>query len=631
MKIPEIFEKMRDRRLVFDMDIEFALFVSELAEKNCGMNAENIFSAAVFASNSVLRGKNICLDLGRLAGKSYLEYFIISGDETALEEDQTDIEKHCFPPLEKWTEELEKSGICGKPGDFKILIADAKNRLYLYKYFLAEKSLAEKIIGKIKEKNHEVSSERLKELLDKYFPAQNQAEVPDLQRLSAFMAVRSNFTLISGGPGTGKTTTASKILAILYELSGGSGAPVVLAAPTGKAASRLSESISRIKSSPDFPDAIKNAMPEKAHTVHRLLGVVPGEAGFIHNAENPLDAETIVIDEASMISLPLMSRLMDAVSENTRIIMLGDKDQLSSVEAGSVLADLCDIFEMEKFSHATAKLYQETGGGRIQESDGAGRISDAAVLLKKSMRFKDSGGIGGLASAVNNGNTAKAFAILKSGTPELTMEGLPSKKDLEAKAAAFISKIYEKMVSAPNPADALKIFNTFRILCARKSGPYGADTINSLIEKSLGHEAGTFYHGRPIMILKNDYGTGLLNGDIGIMWNNAGTLAAAFPDKDNKIKTLIPGMLPAHETAFAMTIHKSQGSEFDSVLLVMPEKESPLLTRELLYTGITRAKTGVGIWGGEKTISHAIESRTFRDSGLRDMLSSGQEPEPPSP
>jgi len=339
-----------------------------------------------------------------------------------------------------------------------------------------------------------------------------------------------------------------------------------------------------------------------------------------------------VIDEASMISLPLMSKLMDAVSENTRIIMLGDKDQLSSVEAGSVLADLCDVFEMEKLSSATAKLYQETGGGKIQESNGDGRISDAAVLLKKSMRFKDSGGIGGLAAAVNNGDAAKAFAILHSRSPELLREELPSKKDLEARTAAFISKIYEKMISASGPSEALKIFNTFRILCARKSGSYGADTINGLIEKNLGHESGTFYHGRPIMVLKNDYGTGLLNGDIGIMWNNGGTLFAAFPDKDNRIKTFIPGMLPAHETAFAMTIHKSQGSEFDSVLLVMPEKESPLLTRELLYTGITRAKTGVGIWGGEKTISHAIESRTFRDSGLRDMLSGlTQEPEPPSP
>lgn len=601
------------------MDIEFALFVSGLAEKISGTDAKDIFSVAAFASNSVLRGKNICLDLRPLAGKSFLEYFIISGDESAFEEDPEELGKHFFPSLGKWRKILTDSGICGAPGDFKPLVADDKNRLYLYKYFMSEKNLAGRIIAKTREKNHGPDKAKLKMLLDKYFPPERNGNEADLQRVAAFMALRSNFTLISGGPGTGKTTTASKILAILYELSEGKGEPVVLAAPTGKAASRLSESIQRIKSSPDFPETIKNAMPEKAHTVHRLLGVIPGKPGFIHNAENPLDAGTIVIDEASMISLPLMSKLMDAVSENTRIIMLGDKDQLSSVEAGSVLADLCEVFETEGFSSATAGSYKEAGGGNIPLSKNPGKICDVAIALTKSMRFNSVGGIGALASAVNCGDGPKVLGILQKTGGDVALEELPLHRELEYKTAEAIGNIFEKLRNAPGPEEALKIFNTFRILCARKSGPYGADTINCLIEKIIGKEPGTFYHGRPIMVLKNDYGTGLLNGDIGIIWKSGSALQAVFPDRD-EVKSFIPGMLPIHETAFAMTIHKSQGSEFDSVLLVMPEKESPLLTRELLYTGITRARKNVRIWGSEKLTAYAAGNRTFRDSGLRDML-----------
>ncbi|OGV35061.1 MAG: exodeoxyribonuclease V subunit alpha [Lentisphaerae bacterium GWF2_45_14] len=613
---------MRDNGLLFDMDIEFASFVVRLSKVSSDEAAENIFTAAVFASNSVLKSKNICFDLKEFASKSFMEYFIMSGDESAVEEHSKLLGKSFFPPLERWIEALNRSGISGAPGAFKPLIIDKKRRLYLYKYWRCENSLAERIVRKIKSVSPKPDYDILRNLLDKYFPPRGVSKAPDLQKLAAFMAVRSNFTLISGGPGTGKTTTASKILAILYELSGGVGAPVVLAAPTGKAASRLSESITKIKASPDFPEEIKNAMPDKAYTVHRLLGSIPGKPGFIHNEENPIDAGTIVVDEASMISLPLMSRLMDAVGEDTRIIMLGDKDQLSSVEAGSVLADFCEAMETETLSVGLSSVYRQITGEVLPSAgnEPPGKIPDAAIILTESMRFKNLEGIGALASEVNSGNADRVLAILKSAEyPGLSLQGLPPASRLEKAVSEFISETYLRLLGAESPAEALRIFNSLRILCARKSGSYGADTVNRLIEKHIGHEPGTFYHGRPVMVARNDYGTGLHNGDVGIIWKTGDALLACFPDRDG-IKNFIPGMLPAHETAFAMTIHKSQGSEFNSILMIMPEKESPLLTRELVYTGITRAREKVLIWGSEAVIKYAVGSRTFRDSGLRDAL-----------
>jgi len=595
MKIPELFISLRDDGLLFDMDIEFAVFVCGVAE-GTDINMDSLFSASVFASNSVLRNKDICLDLGKLAGKPFSEYFASVGDESEIEEHSAGLGNSFFPPLAKWTEDLKASGTTGKPGEDKIFILDEKKRFYLHKYWQYENSLAVKTVNRIRNSTAGPDQE-IRRLLEKYFPP--RGPLPDLQKLAAETALNSKFTLISGGPGTGKTTTASKILAMISEMNPGRNPSILLAAPTGKAASRLSESINRIKNSSAFPSEMKAHIPDKAHTVHRLLGVLPGKTGFLHNRENPLDTDTLVIDEASMISLPLMSKLMDAVPENSRVIMLGDKDQLSSVEAGSVLADFCD---------AMASGDDEN-------------IPGAAVVLTESMRFKDDDGIGLLASEVRKGNIAAALKILgENDHGAVSMLPLPPEDKLGKTVLDFMGGAYAEIMKAGSPAAALDIFSTFRILCARKKGTYGADGINLLIENTItGNGRGAFYHGRPVMILKNDYASGLFNGDIGIIWESGGALKAYFPCEDG-MRTFIPGMLPPHESAFAMTIHKSQGSEFDSVLMIMPERESPLLTRELVYTGITRAKKKVILLGDEKTVGYAIGNRSSRNSGLKDAL-----------
>jgi exodeoxyribonuclease V alpha subunit len=398
--------------------------------------------------------------------------------------------------------------------------------------------------------------------------------------------MRSRFCVITGGPGTGKTRTISVLLELLEALS--TEPPrFALAAPTGKAAARMTEALSRTK-------------PHAAVTLHRLLGIRPQTGTPRHDAANPLPADVVIIDEASMIDLAMMAKLFAATPTDARLILLGDRDQLASVEAGHVLGDIC-----------------EAAGAKDR---------DAFVTLAQNFRFTSESGIQKLSAAVNAGEAASALTLLEQATEGLTGHALPPPGALAGRLREFILQAHRATIEASDPAAALRVQSAFRILCAIRGGPYGVEHLNRVAESILAgsiQPAGRQYRGRPIMVLQNDYNLGLFNGDLGVVLPDAGAdgeLRAFFPDAQGNVRSFHTARLPEHETVWAMTVHKSQGSEFDRVLLILPDRDTPVLTRELVYTGITRARSAAEVWSTPAIMKAAIARRTERYSGLRDLL-----------
>lgn len=457
--------------------------------------------------------------------------------------------------------------------------------VYLQRYWNYECQLAKKI-------NTLTSTEPFKEcldtLIDQYFPASNEV---DWQKQAAIAAAKSPFIIVTGGPGTGKTTTVVKILALLQELSTQS-LNIALAAPTGKAAMRLQESIGQSKNSLPCSELIKNKIPEQVITIHRLLGARPPSPYFKYNAESTLPFDIVVVDEVSMIDLPLMSKLVSALKQNARLILLGDKDQLASVETGAVLADL---------THALPKFTQE---------------------LKKSYRF--SGNIKTFADAVNSQESKIAWELLEQGFADVSFLAEDLIDYIVNKQLAYLKLIAE----GADFSVSFAAFNAFQVLCATRQGLYSVEDINSRVvhklrERRLIQGMGEWYIGRPVMITQNDAVLRLYNGDIGLCMSdvdNNGQLMVFFILPDGSIRKYLPARLPYCETVFAMTIHKSQGSEFNEVLLVLPEVINPILTKELIYTGITRAKETLKILTNQTVFLETIERKVERYSGLADRI-----------
>jgi exodeoxyribonuclease V alpha subunit len=448
-------------------------------------------------------------------------------------------------------------------------------------------------------------------------------EKVDWQLVAVTQALLNNFTIITGGPGTGKTTTLAKLLIVLYALD--PNATVALAAPTGKASMRMLESLkgSTLNFTNETKQKIGQLVPS---TIHSLLGYKRESVNFKHNAENPLPYNWVVVDEASMIDVPMFSKLLAALGDSTRIILLGDKDQLASVEAGSLLGDLCQTLpSLNQFSNTTADWINQF----ITDDDrkiNAEFIDDTMQLLaghiielKYSHRFNSQGAIGKVSRAVIDGKVEEVKALIEhaQGT-NVVVDRTYDPGLLENFVAGYAAFINEPDINL-----ALKKLNQLRVLVAVRQGPRGLYATNKAIElhlrkKGLIKPDDEFYENRPIMITRNMYDLGLLNGDTGIMRKDAsGNMKVWFEDGQGGIKSVLPAYLNYSETAFAMTIHKSQGSEFDHVMVILPEGVSnALLTRELLYTGITRAKTSITIHGEMTTIEHAVNSCVKRISGI---------------
>ena len=468
------------------------------------------------------------------------------------------------------------------PQLFPLVIEE--NRLYLQRYWNYEDRLATQI--KILAQTVSRPSD-LDGLLDRYFPV--QSDETDWQREAAKLACTNRFSIITGGPGTGKTTTVCKILALLQELAD-KPLLVALAAPTGKAAMRLQEAVALNLAALDCSKDLKSQLPHSALTLHRWLGAKPPSPYFKHDASHPLISDVVVVDEASMVDLALMSKLVDALKPDARLILLGDKDQLASVESGAVLADLI------------AELPNHT------------------VELIRSYRFDD--GIKNLAEAVNRQDYATAWALLQVNDESIRL--------LEPKLLLpyILEHRADYMALLRSETDFTAIYRTFcrfQVLCSNRHGKNGALTISAAVERELfGQQPQAWYPGRPVMVTQNHPALHLYNGDIGICLPDRernGNLMVFFQHPDGSIKKHLPTRLPNCETVFAMTVHKSQGSEFDEVLIVLPETPNPVLSKELLYTAITRAKNNIKIAGGKPVFDITVNSKVERVTGLLKKIS----------
>ena len=592
------------------IDLHFGRFINRLA----GSNDPDIFLAAALVSNAAGNG-DVCLDLELFARK-------------AISEEGGNKKPVACPPLDLWLEKLGRTQVVGRPGDYRPLILDGKNRLYLYRYWNYEKRLSDTIKLRAADNIEDMDIKLLKNALKRLFPDNPDEEV-NLQKIAALTSVFKRFCVISGGPGTGKTTTIAKILALLTEVEAGKKLKIYLCAPTGKAAAKLSESIRSTKINIDCSETVKNLVPENAYTIHRMLKTIPGSSRFYHNADNPLPADVVVVDEASMVDLALLAKLIEAVPGKARIILVGDKDQLASVEAGSVLGDICNRGDLPGYP---AESYKALFGGIELPADckisGKPVLSDSIVVLQKNYRFSESSGIGSLSRAVNNGEADTFFDILRKKIDErIVWEEIKTRNELNCSLEKKIFEGYRNYLTIDNPVAALDSFGRFKILCAINKGPFGVDAVNGLSEsvlakKRLINPSGRWYRGRPVLIKGNNYSLGLFNGDMGIITGGKDEedLHAFFPGDSGTARKLSPGVLPEHDTAYAMTVHKSQGSEFENVILVLPEKDYPVLTRELIYTGLTRTTGKIALLGTENVLRNAILRKTERASGLKDAL-----------
>ncbi|MGB7770153.1 MAG: exodeoxyribonuclease V subunit alpha [Verrucomicrobiia bacterium] len=525
---------------------------------------------------------------------------------------------------------LKGSPVVGRPGDFKPMILDDQSRLYLHRYWKYESELAESI-GRLANGNAPaVDQQELKKDLIRLFPKTNGEEI-DWQLVAAFAAMRRRLCIISGGPGTGKTRTVVVLLALLLEHH--PTMRIAMAAPTGKAAARLQEAVKNAKATLPCEQATKDRLPAEASTIHRLLGSIPDSAYFRHNGDNPLPFDAVIVDEASMVDLALMAKLVAAIPLSGRLILLGDKDQLASVEAGAVLADLCNGGEQRRFSEQFNKEFKALTGQTLPSelcAGNASELADCIIELRKNYRFGEQSGIYRLSQAVNEGNSENAFAALRDSGGEangqISWKTLPLPSALKGALKPHVLSRYKDYLQAANPAEALNAFGRFRILCALRNGPYGVENLNRLVEEILSeagliHADGHFYAGRPVMVVRNDYNLKLFNGDIGfVRTNETKELRACFAGPEQTLREVMPLRLPEHETAYAMTVHKSQGSEFDRVLLILPREDSAVLTRELVYTGLTRASTGVELWSDPEIFKTAVRRKISRRSGLREAL-----------
>ncbi len=583
--------------------------------------------AAALVSRATGQG-HICLDL-RVAPRGFLD-----NREAAK----------LVPDFEPWYETLRKSPVVGAPGDYRPLVLDESGRLYLYRYWEYQQKLADALRARIARAPDAGDGSALRERLDRLFPAEG-VEI-DWQKVAALASVRNRFCVVSGGPGTGKTTTVARILALLLELNPGRTLRVALAAPTGKAAARLQEAIKNAKGKLAASEEVRGAIPEAASTLHRLLGSIPGSPSFRHNEEHPLPLDVLVVDEASMVDLPLMSKLVQALPSQARLILLGDRDQLASVEAGAVLGDICRTGGRIVYSKDFSIACEKACGAALDASliaDGAGAAArDCIIELQKSYRFSGESGIARFSSRVRQSDADSAVSMLRAGAhADLAWTETASCVQLEriirdhviGGLRPYLETVNDLAGPVGDDADgrlkeAFDAFEGFRILCALREGLCGVSALNRLVEAILDEEGliqsgRKWYVGRPVLIQRNDYTLRLFNGDVGLYLPDIVTgtdYRVFFPGAEGSFRSFTPQRLPEHETVWAMTVHKSQGSEFDDVLLILPDRDSLVLSRELVYTAITRARRKVTVLGPEAVLRQAILRSTRRLSGLSDAL-----------
>ena len=543
-----------------------------------------------------------------------------------------------WPDATAWTRQLEASRWVDTPDD-ATAVADPHaplvlegGLLYLRRYREYERALALGLQRIATQPVPEAGIEPLALLFARLFP---QATHDDRQARAAALALRHALLLVTGGPGTGKTTTTARLLVLLVAqaLHAGRASPrIALAAPTGRAAERMAESVRQAVqalAAMGVDADLLAALPTSGTTLHRLLGTIPDSPRFRHDGDNPLPFDVVVVDEASMIDLPLMAKLVDAVASGTRLVLLGDPDQLPSVEAGDVLAAILGAAgEGDAMGRGDADVLRPLLGDAgntsvFAQEGGEARYPGIRVHLQRGWRQSEALDLAPLAATVREGDADAALAQLRAGTLSNVHfhEGLAD--PLESQRDALLAH-FRALGHAATPADALAQSTRLRLLTAVREGPQGARTLNARIERLLAEGGGAgrapqgHFQGQLLIVTENSYRHRLFNGDIGVcLRDTAGTLVAWFPGDDaGHPRAFHPAALPAHESAFAMTVHKAQGSEFDTVWLLLPARGNRVLSRELVYTGITRARRALHIAGSDAVIREALARHAGRWSGL---------------
>ncbi|WP_322030440.1 exodeoxyribonuclease V subunit alpha [Paraburkholderia sp. J76] len=644
--------------------------------------------AAALASHQLGRG-HVCLDLkATLEDPAFALSLPPDGPQVlAAVPAQPPSEVLAGVTLAQWRAALAVPDLVGEEatladvaqGNTPLVLAGT--RLYLRRYWQYEQDVREGIERRLTRASQLEATLPLdvaRAALDALFAARN-GQAADWQKLACALAARSAFSIVTGGPGTGKTTTVVRLLALLQTLAlgrAGQNAPAArplrirLAAPTGKAAARLNESIAGAVERLPFDalhshvDAatLRNAIPTVVTTLHRVLGTRPGSRRFRHDAANPLPVDVLVIDEASMVDLEMMAAVLDALPPSARLVLLGDKDQLASVEAGAVLGELCDRAREGHYTPASRAWLEAATGERIGDAmlDAHGLPLDQAIaMLRESHRFASESGIGALAELVNTGDAVGVAKIWSHGYDDLARLVCPADDDGPLRALIVDGRVGEQSAAhaqrqgyrhyletmrttRPEPgappealsawaAGVLKAHGAFQLLCALRRGPWGVEGLNRRAARLLHEEGlidphGDWYAGRPVLVTHNDYELGLMNGDIGIALDlpvaqgAPPVLRVAFPAGDGSggVKWVSPSRLQGVETVFALTVHKSQGSEFTHAGLVLPDTYSPILTRELVYTGITRARAYLTLVlpEGRSVLDRAVLAKVQRASGL---------------
>jgi exodeoxyribonuclease V alpha subunit len=520
--------------------------------------------------------------------------------------------------------------------------------LYLRRFWRDEARVADAIVSRLA--TVAVPADLAHEL-DRLFP--DEGDGLNWQKVACAVAARGSFAVITGGPGTGKTTTVVRLLGLLQTLAYKRDEPrlrIRLAAPTGKAAARLNASIAAQIERLDVDAAVKQAIPAEVTTLHRLLGSRPDTRAFRHDRDNPLHLDVLVIDEASMIDLEMMAATLDALPPDARLILLGDKDQLSSVEAGAVLGDLCARADAGHYDGSTRAWLADVCGVDVADwtdPADAQSLDQRVVMLRRSRRFGAESGIGALALAINAGDTQavrQAFAnapgdiAIASPSPASIATLAIDGRDGAPGHRHYLDWIERERPAADAPFDAfapwgagaLKAYARFQLLCATRHGDAGVDKQNEriaqgLLDRGLIDEVTGWYEGRPVMVTRNDYALGLMNGDVGVtLWvpDGQGGMAlrvvfAVMNDQGGeRVRFVVPSRLAAVDTVYAMTVHKSQGSEFEHTALALPPEPSPVLTRELVYTGVTRARQHFTLLASADILGYAVSRKTRRASGL---------------
>ncbi|EDX4759643.1 exodeoxyribonuclease V subunit alpha [Salmonella enterica] len=604
MTIQERLLEAVGQKLLRPIDAQFALTVA-------GNDDPAVTLAAALLSHDAGEG-HVCLPLSRLMLTEEAHPLLVAWiSETAT-------------PID-WKKRLLASAAvsCGDSPAPLILCGD---RLYLNRMWCNERTVA-RFFNEVNQAIA-VDEAQLSRILDALFPTTDEV---NWQKVAAAVALTRRISVISGGPGTGKTTTVAKLLAALIQMADGERCRIRLAAPTGKAAARLTESLGAALRQLPLTDAQKKRIPEDASTLHRLLGAQPGSQRLRHHAGNPLHLDVLVVDEASMIDLPMMSRLIDALPPHGRVIFLGDRDQLASVEAGAVLGDIC-AYVNAGFTAERARQLSRLTGGAIPAGAGtqAASLRDSLCLLQKSYRFGSDSGIGKLAAAINCGDRSAIQAVFQQGFSDIEKRTLQSSDDYAGmldEALAGYGRYLRLLHEKATPEAILQAFNEYQLLCALREGPFGVGGLNDRIEQAMvqqrkihRHPHSRWYEGRPVMIARNDSALGLFNGDIGIALDRGQGLRVWFAMPDGAIKSVQPSRLPEHDTTWAMTVHKSQGSEFDHAALILPSQRSPVVTRELVYTAVTRARRRLSLYADERILAGAIVTRTERRSGLATLF-----------